>query len=346
MKKINKKYLHLSFSERKKIEKLLNNEKSIRSIAGVIERGKSSIAEEIKLGKVSGLYNARKAQAKAVLRRRESKIQCMKVAVDINLKKFVIENIKEEHSPESISGRLKEVEKEIKYASTKAIYKFVESVHGRQIEKYLYSQAVKKKSGKKRGTKISIDGRTMIDKRPKEVEKRLDFGHFEGDFIESGKEGKGSLLVLVERKTRYPFLAYLEDRSNQNVNNLISKLLKDIPIQSLTLDNDISFQKHQELSELLDATIFFCHPFHSWEKGTVENRNKFIRRYLPKKTDFSKCSKEQIIEVEKKLRTRFMKCLNYQTPEESFKEEISKLNLEKIDKNVTMVESLKEINVY
>jgi IS30 family transposase len=296
------------------------------------------------------LYNAKKAQAKAVLRRKESKIQCMKVAVDINLKKFVIENIKEEHSPESISGRLKEVEKEIKYASTKAIYKFVESVHGRQIEKYLYSRSVKKKSGKKRGTSVSIDGRTMIDKRPKKVEKRLEFGHFEGDFIESGKDGKGSLLVLVERKTRYPFVAYLEDRSNKNVNNLISKLLKDVPIQTLTLDNDVSFQKHKELSKLINADVFFCRPFHSWEKGTVENRNKFIRRYFPKRTDLSKYSEDQITKVEKILRTRFMKILKYKTPEECFKEEIlkSQLNvavLKKLEKSDILVKSLEKFLV-
>src|SRR4030067_957419 len=66
---------------------------------------------------------------------------------------------------------------------------------------------------RKRGASVSSDGRTFIDQRPKRVLKRLEFGHFEGDFIDSGKDGQGSLLVLVERKKRYPFLAYLDDRS-------------------------------------------------------------------------------------------------------------------------------------
>ena len=158
---------------------------------------------------------------------------------------------------------------------------------------------------------------------------------------ESGKDGKGSLLVLVERKTRYPFLAYLEDRSNQNVNRLVEELLKGLPIKSLTLDNDISFQKHEELSELLEATIFFCHPQSPHEKGTVENRNKAIRRYLPKKCDLSKYSKEYISEVERKLRTNFMKCLKYKTPEESFKKEISKSKLKKPLIHGMLVEVLK-----
>ena len=169
----------------------------------------------------------------------------------------------------------------------------------------------------------------MIDERSKKVEKRVEFGHLEGDFIESGKDGKGSLLVLVERKTRYPFLMYLEDKSTKNVNNLINVLLKDFPIQSLTLDNDISFQKHRELSEILKATIFFCHPQCPTEKGTVENRNKAIRRYLPKRCDLSKYSKEYIDDIQRKLRNKYMKCLNYKTPEEVFNIEMEKLKLKK-----------------
>jgi IS30 family transposase len=295
----------------------------------MLGRGVSCISNEIKLGSVRGVYNAKKAEDKAILRRRQSKLQCMKVAMNADLKKFVVEGMLEDQSPEGLSGRLKYVEEGIEYASTKAIYKFIESPHGRQIEKHLYGNAVKKKTGPKDKPRVSIDGRNMIEKRPKIVEKRLEFGHFEGDFIESGGDGTGSLLVIVERKTRYPFLAYLEDRSTKNVNQLIEKLLGDIPIKSLTLDNDLSFQKHEELSELLEATIFFCHPQAPHEKGTVENRNKAIRRYLPKKCDLSKYSKEYIADVERKLREIYMKCLSYKTPEEAFDIEMDKLKLKK-----------------
>ena len=322
-------YLHLCLGERKKIERLLRKKKSIRAIALMLGRGVSCISNEIKLGKVNGIYNADKAEAKAVLRRKQSKLQCMKVAMNTDLKKFVIENIKDDQSPSGISGRLKYIEKGIEYASTKAIYKFVESPHGRQIEKHLYSKAVKKRTGPKDKPRVSIDGRNMIEKRPKSVEKRLEFGHFEGDFIESGKNDNGSLLVLVERKTRYPFIAYLKDRSTKNVNQLIDKLLNDIPIKSLTLDNDLSFQKHEELSELLEATVFFCHPQTPYEKGTVENRNKAIRRYVKKRSDLSKYGNEFFDEVERKLRTRFMTCLNYRTPKETFDIEMNKLKLKK-----------------
>src|SRR3989338_6493597 len=208
-------FKHLNLYERQRIERYRKEKRSRRFIAGKLDRSVSSISDEINGNSVWGRYSAKKAHFKAYQRRWRSKIQCMKVAMDPLLKKFVIDSITNENqSPEGISGRLKNIEQNIQYASTKAIYNFVKSPNGRQIEGYLYSKAVHRKSGKKRGTLITIDGRITIDKRPKRALKRKEFGHYEGDFIESGKDGKGSLLVLVERKTRYPFLRYLEDRSN------------------------------------------------------------------------------------------------------------------------------------
>jgi len=319
-----KEFKHFDLKEREKIEKFLRKGKSLRWIAWALDRSVSSVSDEVKNNSVHGIYDAKKAEHKAYVKRQESKRDCLKVAMDVKLQEFVIKNIEDDQSPEGISGRLKNVEKEIKYASGKAIYKFIASPHGRVIEQHLYGNAVKKKSGKKRGTSVSIDGRTFIDKRPKGVEKRAEFGHFEGDFIESGKDGKGSLLVLVERKTRYPFLVYLEDRSNANVNKLVEELIADFNPKSLTIDNDISFQKHEELSELIEAAIYFCHPQSPHEKGTIENRNKAIRRYVKKRSDLSKYTREYFKMVETKLRTRFMKCLKFQTPQEDFEKEILK----------------------
>ena len=107
-------------------------------------------------------------------------------------------------------------------------------------------------------------------------------------------------------------------------NRLIADTLQDAPVLSITLDNDISFQKHRELSELVGTVVFFCNPFHSWEKGTVENRNRCVRRYAPKKTNFSLVRFERLIEIETILRTRYMKCLNFKTPQEACNDEIKK----------------------
>lgn len=340
-------FKHFCFFERKRIERFLKKKKSLRFIAIKLGRSLSAVSDEIRLNGTHGIYDAKKAEAKARLRRQNSKFQCMKVAMDPELKKFVIENILDDQSPGGISGRLKEVEQNIRYASTKAIYKFVWSPHGRQIEKHLYSRSVHKKGGPKRDISVSIDGRTMIDDRPKKVDSRVEFGHYEGDFVESGKDGKGSLLVLVERKTRYPFLKYIEDRTTAHVNEAIKEMLGDTPIESLTIDNDISFQKHKELSKLIEAEVYFCHPQSPHEKGTIENRNKAIRRYVKKRCDLSKLPKDIFSFVEEKLRNKYMKCLNFKTPKEAFEKEVKKIEMKKaaqrgmIENNYSLTKSVR-----
>lgn len=318
-------YTHIDDSERRRIETALESGKGVRAIARMTGRSPSTISEELGRNSVRKKYSRQRAELKASLRRKRSKLQCMKVAMDPELKKYVTENIERDQSPEGIAGRLKFVETHLQRASVKAIYKFVHSPHGRRIENHLYSKAVKKRGGPKRGTRnISIDGRTMIDKRPEKVENRKEFGHFEGDFIESGRDGTGSLLVLVERKTRFPFLVYTENKTTAHINALVARTLCAAPVKSITLDNDLSFQKHEELSKLVDAIVFFCHPYCSHEKGTVENRNRAVRRYVPKKTNLSTMPVERFAEVETILRTRYMKILNFKTPEEAWGIEVEK----------------------
>ncbi len=317
------KFKHFNLHERQRIAGYLKRRKSRRFIAGKLDRSVSSVNDEIRNNRVKSSYVAKKAHHKAYVKRKYSKIQCLKVATDPQLREFVETGMENDQSPAGMSGRLKHVQRDIEYASAKAIYKFVYSPYGRHIEKHLYSKAVKKKGGPKREP-VTIDGRTMIDQRPKIVQNRLQFGHYEGDFIESGKDGKGSLLVLVERKTRYPFLLFMEDRDTDSVNRAVNELFGQYPVRSLTIDNDLSFQRHEELSELIDATIFFCHPQSPHEKGTIENRNKAIRRYAPKRSDLSKYPADHFAMVQQKLRTRYMECLGYHTPQECWDREVKK----------------------
>jgi IS30 family transposase len=175
-------FKHFCLYERQRIERYLRGGKSRRFIAGKLDRGVSSVSDEINGNSVRGIYTARKADFKAYQKRWRSKLQCMKVAMDPQLKRFVIDSmVNDDQSPAGISGRLTRGIG-LQYASTKAIYNFVYSPGGRQIERHLYSRAVHKKSGPKRGTSVTIDGRTMIDERPEKVAQRLEFGHYEGDF--------------------------------------------------------------------------------------------------------------------------------------------------------------------
>jgi len=325
---------HLEYGERRSIERFINKEKGVRYIGRALSRSPSSISEEIRKGLVKGKYRADKAEKKAKLRRKQSKQQCLKVAMNPVVKDYVTKQLKDNQSPESISGRIKEIDIQIPYVSTKAIYNFIDSSHGGPLEHHLYRKRVHKKGGPKRGrAKASDQTKVSIEKRPKQANNRTEFGHFEGDFMESGQDGRGSLLVLVERKTRYPFIIYTEDKTTLTINELIAGCLKDIPVKSITLDNDISFQKHEALSELIEATVYFTHPYTSSDKGTVENRNGRIREFIPKRCDISKIPADVIKQAKEHLRTRFMKCLGFHTPEEAWTAELLKVACAKIKKS-------------
>jgi len=324
---------HLEYCERRSIERFIQTGIGMRAIARALSRSPGTISEEIRNGAVKGVYRADKAQKKAELRRKQSKQQCLRVAMNPVVKVYVTEQLKDNQSPEGISGRIKEIDIHIPYVSTKAIYNFIASSHGGPLEHHLYRKRVKRHGGPKRGTgKASDQTKVSIEKRPKEANNRTEFGHFEGDFIESGKDGTGSLLVLVERKTRYPFIIYTEDKTTLTINELIAGCLYDVPVKSITLDNDISFQKHEALSDLIEATVYFTRPYTSSDKGTVENRNGRIREFIPKRCDISKLPPAVLKEAEEHLRTRFMKCLGFRTPKEAWVAELRKLTCVKIKK--------------
>lgn|GEM_PF-4053430 len=208
---------------------------------------------------------------------------------------------------------MKSVDTHYPYASHRVIYKFIYSVYGRNLERYLRYK--RKKKRRKREKRTKLKNRTFIDQRPEIILKRERFGDWEGDLIVSGKSGKGVLIVLYEKKAMYVVIKKLLSRSCDLINQYIKEMTGGfICFNSLTIDNDISFRKHQELSELLGAPIFFCHPYHAWEKGGVENINKLIRQYIPKGSDISKYSEDYIKEIETKLNNRLRKSLGYKTP--------------------------------
>lgn len=308
-----KTYLHLTEAERRRIERLLDAGWSLRQVARALGRGVSTISEERKRNQVGGQYRATKAAHKAYVRRLYSKKTSLKVVQNQSLRSFTEEKLEQDWSPEAVAGRWRLATAQM--VSPKAIYKFVRSVYGRQAERHLYSKAVRRRGGPKRGQRVRFDGRKLITERPPAVEKREELGHWEGDFLESGRDGRGSVLMLVERVSRYPILRYVPDRRTAAVNQLVADSLRGQLVKSVTVDNDLSFQRHEELSRLVGANIFFCLAYQSWNKGTVENRNKAARRYLPKGCDLSRFQ-NQLATVEAKLRSRPLKCLGWQTPAE------------------------------
>lgn len=222
----------------------------------------------------------------------------------------------DDQSPENIAKRIKKHEKNLPSVSKDSIYRYIKSVYGRRIEDHRNKRKNRRWS-RRRGAKEKLLDRKFIDQRPKIVEKRRRIGDAEADFLVSGKTGKGVILNVSDRKSRAPFLEQILNPKLDKVNLAFLKIKKRFPeLKTITTDNDLLLQHHKELEKMLNVAIYFCHPYSSWEKGTVENINGRIRKDVPKGSNISKYSRRFIRSIEKKLQRRIMGCLNHFTPYE------------------------------
>lgn len=239
-----------------------------------------------------------------------------KIVGDFHLRAFVETNLLDDQSPEAIEGRLRSVEHSKIIVSAYAIRRFIKSPYGRRIE-----ARRNKIFGKKRRfhrPKTKLDSKRMISKRPDKINERRGLGHMEGDFIVSGKSGKGLMLVLIDRKVRKSLLEKILPVSVKNVERALLRMKKRYSeMQSITFDNDLLLLEHRRLEKKLDVIIYFCHPRSPWEKPSVENLNRVLRRYIPKSSDISRFSRRFIKNLEAKVNRRFMECLGFLTPDEA-----------------------------
>lgn len=313
-----KSYNQITKIDRLEISILHKKGYSNTAIAEALCRHKSTIGRELRRNKVSGTYNAKKAHHKAYVKRKYAKYQYMSIIEDMKLREFIDTKLKKEWSPEQISGRLA-LEAGFKKVSSPTIYKYIRSVYGRQLEHEL-GLAKQKRKKKCQRIMTKLEDRVFIDQRPESANNRSQYGHWEGDFIVSGKPyGNTSLVVLHERVSRYTLIRKIPARTVLEVETTLCQFVKQIgPFKSLTLDNDIAFQKHLKLSTIVQAPVFFCHPYHSWEKGGVENANRFIRRYVPKGCDIANFNDKDIEDIQTKINNRPRKVLGFYTATEMY----------------------------
>ena len=251
------------------------------------------------------------------MRRKRAKFQGKKIVGHKELRMFIEKKLRKGISPKSISGRIKNHEKHLPSISADSIERFLKSVHGRRIEAHRDKLKRKKKRHKRRPKTTKLTERTFIDKRPKIIEKRKRVGDAEADFIVSGKSGKGYILSVVDRKFRVSFFEKIFPVSIKQMEKAFLKIKKRYPeMRTVTTDNDILFVHHKRLEKLLEVKIYFCHPYHSWEKGSIENVNGEIRKDIPKGCNLSQYTKKFLHSIETRINTRYMKCLNFATPQE------------------------------
>lgn len=310
---------HITDSDRSEISILLSKGHSRREIAKALGKNHSSIVREILRNKAKGTYDPLAAKVKARTRRKQSKYQGMKVEDCREIQEYVIAHLKLHQTPEEIAGRIKHVDTDVPYVSYEAIYKWLYSPYGQKYCTLLPNHRFRPRRRREKKTERSlIPNRVGIEKRPEAANDRTEFGHFETDTVISGKRtgSKAALDVLVERKSRYTRLRKLPNLRPKTNNRALKKMARDLKMSTLTYDNGIENRNHEELSLILMITTYFCNPYHSWEKGTIENTNGRIRRFIPKGADLNNYSDAEIQKVEDWLNHTPRKCLNYSTPYE------------------------------
>lgn len=313
------KFNHLKTEERELIAVRHAAGVKPKEIADEIGKHVSVIYRELKRNKsIKGLYLPLEADRKA--KKRKSKAHQRTRIPDEFTRKYIEEKIIQDlWTPEQIAGRLK-LEYPEHYVSHETIYQYIYNDKpelGLYLPRRRHARIPKNVSRKPKVSKIP--DRVSINERPPGVEKRDEFGHFEADCVVSSRQGKGALLTMAERLSRYTIIAKLEEKTSFQTNLALSFALSTYPkelLKSMTYDNGSEFAGHSEVSNVYDMRDYFCEPYHSWEKGTIENRNGVIRYYFPKGTDFSKITEEQIKYVQDKINNRPMKCLGFLTPKE------------------------------
>jgi transposase, IS30 family len=318
-------YKHFTIEEREYIQQALWEKKSLRSIAEHLKRSPSSVSREIKRNapEQRKVYTPRLAHEKA-LKKRSSRGREVRLKND-TVRSYVVEHLKLGWSPEQIAGCIERDTRET--ISHEAIYQYIYAQIYREGYGYLKpgkedlrmhlrrKQKRRHHHGLRKPQKLErIQGKS-IELRPDIVSLRSRIGDWEGDTVESCHHKPG-INTLVDRRTGYVLITRVRDKTSASTVEAM-KRLTTFPCYTVTLDNGPENTNWQDMESLLQISVYYAHPYHSWERGTNENTNGLIREYFPKGTDFTDISDEEIGRVECILNTRPRKRLGWLTPLEA-----------------------------
>ena len=318
-------YQHLTQADRDRLQALRDGGIRQKEIAIVLKVSPCTISREISrnrrkyrrnknINNKYARYEAGVAEHKAYVRRKYAKYQGQRINDNDDLRSYIVKKLKLCWNPDEISGRMKR-DREPFYASKTTIYEWLRTAWGQRWCPYLYSQRYyvrKRKTGTSK--KPMIPSRIGIESRPPGATNRTRYGHYEGDTMVSGKKtgSQAALAVIYERKARYIDARKISSLAPNKFAAGVNDMIADKYAKTISLDNGLENRKHKDLY----IPAYFCRPYHSWEKGGVENGNKMIRRFIPKGVDLNWYSDDDILYIIKILNGKPRKSLNYATPHE------------------------------
>ena len=313
-----KTYDQLDMDERYEIYRLHEAGKSRREIGRLMDRDGSTISRELRRNQLPrGEYKPASADRIALSKRRRlSKIERLSP-----LRTYIGDRLAMGWSPEQIAGRLRLEESEHR-VSVESIYRFIYRPRVKPEKLYRFLPRAKATRGRRyfKRRRQPIPGRRSIHERPQAVENRQEFGHWEGDLMQFRTQ-RGNLLTLCERKTRFSIAAPLKTKTASETDATLQAILAAFPLEArrtISYDNGPEFALHRNLEAALGTEAFFCDPHSPWQRGTIENTNGIFRRDMPRKTDITNYSAQDIADLAWAINSTPRKCLGFKTPAEAF----------------------------
>lgn len=318
----------LTSKERDRIEWYLKGKWSLRDIGRALKRNHGVVSREVERNKKpDGSYSAVYAQVACDKRRVRRGNVKRKLDHNEKLKEWVLDRLKNDHwAPDVIAGKLKLSPPPVLQGaciSTESIYQWLYEGEGHE-RGYWQLLAHSRKQRRRRGTRkkqgrTSIPNRVSIHVRDESISERLQLGHWESDSVIYSKSSRERLSVQTERKARFVQIHRLPSGSSQDTLDALRETVSSVPqelMKSITFDNGSEGALHERLRHDYNIETYFCDPYSSWQKGSVENMNGLIRGYLPRGTDLSKVSNQQIYAIQQTLNNIPRKILGYFTPRE------------------------------
>ena len=318
-------YKHFTLEERKYLQKLLSEGYSQRKIAAILERSPSSVSRELKRNRPKYhphykpdnpyWYNHWRAQNLYILHRREQHRRALRPGTEEW--GFIVSGLLKYWSPEAICGRWHKEYPDRRKLSVSTIYRYV--------KQKLFPEITPKTHLRRRGKRLlpkssnynSVQPDRIIPDWPNEIRQRLRTGDWEGDTVYGGV-GKGLLVTLVDRKSRYLCSGLLSSRNAEETSRVIELLLNGLPVSSISLDNGSEFSDYHALEDSLNTLVYFAEPHKPWQRGTNENTNDILRFFFPKGFNFHSLLQEDLDLVLDLINKRPRKCLNWLSPFEVF----------------------------
>jgi len=292
-----------------------------KEISRRLQRAVSSIGRELKRNEHRGEYTALVAQQ---ISQRRNKLSRKRNALkDPEIYGYVVEKLRAGWSPEQIAGRLKK-EHQKTVLCHETIYRYIYlTPDGKKQQLYDYLPRHRHRRRQKYGRSVhhpQIPERVSIHDRPDDVNNKKEFGHWELDAVE-GKGHKEAIATFLERVSRYyqaVKIPNLDAEYAVKAHLSVLGMYPEFARQTTTFDNGKENTNHTKLWQYYGILTYFCDPYCSWQKGSNENHNGLLRRYIPKKTDFSLFSQAELDSMVEEMNDRPRKCLNYSTPKEVF----------------------------